>query len=118
MVCNTTARTFITTIHSHCFNILISYLTACLNVNGFPIGVITNDDAHLALFKVDDILEALRGNVTRAVQGLAKEEKMECMNIESTDQLIREAIIRFKANRTGQKDFARHVTGGRVVYSK
>ncbi len=78
-----------------------------------------NDDTHLTLPKEDDILEALRGNVTLAVQENAKEEEeVECMNIESADQLIREATVRLKVNRTGQKDFARRATGGKVVHLK
>ncbi len=78
-----------------------------------------DDDTHLALSEKDDILEALRSNVTRAMQEIAKEEEeVECVNIESANQLIREATVRFKADRTGQKDFARRSTGGRVVYSK
>ncbi len=76
-----------------------------------------NDDTHSTLPKEDDILEALRCNVTLAVQENAKEE-VECVNIESADQLIREATVRLKGNRTGQKDFARRVTGGKVVHLK
>ncbi len=94
--------------------------TAYLNINGFCAGAVMNDnEAHLALPEKDDILEALRSNVTHAVQEIAKDkEEVECVNIESADQLIRDATVRLMANRTGQKDFARRFTGGRVVYSK
>ncbi len=77
-----------------------------------------DDDAHLMLPKEDDILKALRGNVTLAVmeENAKEEEEVECMNIETADQLIREAIVRLKGG--GQKDFARRSTGGKVVHLK